>query len=259
MRIILVEEYIERRKLEEFRYKFLNYLKTINYKKFIMPSFLLLINLTSFMFLFTMINRKEEKIESNSKITYDAPVIEEIEKTDEETQVQEEIQESNECSNDNEEKIFVDIKGSVKTPGVYELNINSRVIDAIKASGGLNKDANTSYINLSKKLEDGDVIIIYSNKEIEEAEKQDNIIEVPCDCSNIKNETNEEETSNSKININTASLEELQTLNGIGESKAALIIEYRTSNGKFKSIEELKNVKGISEKIFSKIKENITT
>ena len=245
--------------MEEFRYKFLNYLKTINYKKFIMPSFLLLINLTSFMFLFTMINRKEEKIESNSKITYDAPVIEEIEKTDEETQVQEEIQESNECSNDNEEKIFVDIKGSVKTPGVYELNINSRVIDAIKASGGLNKDANTSYINLSKKLEDGDVIIIYSNKEIEEAEKQNNIIEVPCDCSNIKNETNEEETSNSKININTASLEELQTLNGIGESKAALIIEYRTSNGKFKSIEELKNVKGISEKIFSKIKENITT
>ncbi len=245
--------------MEEFRYKLLNYLKTINYKKFIMPSFLLLINLTSFMFLFTMINRKEEKIESNSKITYDAPVIEEIEKTDEETQVQEEIQESNECSNDNEEKIFVDIKGSVKTPGVYELNINSRVIDAIKASGGLNKDANTSYINLSKKLEDGDVIIIYSNKEIEEAEKQDNIIEVPCDCSNIKNETNEEETSNSKININTASLEELQTLNGIGESKAALIIEYRTSNGKFKSIEELKNVKGISEKIFSKIKENITT
>ena len=104
MRIILIEEYIERRKLEEFRYKFLNYLKTINYKKFIMPSFLLLINLSSFMFLFTMINRKEEKIESASKIAYDAPVIEEIEKTDEETQEQEEIKESNECSNDNEEK-----------------------------------------------------------------------------------------------------------------------------------------------------------
>lgn len=259
MRIILIEEYIERRKLEEFRYKFLNYLKTINYKKFIMPSFLLLINLSSFMFLFTMINRKEEKIESASKITYDAPVIEEIEKTDEETQKQEEIKESNECSN-NEEKIFVDIKGSVKTPGVYELNINSRVIDAIKASGGLNKDANTNYINLSKKLEDGDVIIIYSNKEVEKSQKQENIIEVPCDCSNIKNETKEEvKPSNNKININTASLEELQTLNGIGESKAALIIEYRTSNGKFKSIEELKNIKGISEKIFSKIKENITT
>ena len=233
--------------MEEFRYKFLNYLKTINYKKFIMPSFLLLINLSSFMFLFTMINRKEEKIESASKITYDAPVIEEIEKTDEETQEQEEIKESNECSN-NEEKIFVDIKGSVKTPGVYELNINSRVIDAIKASGGLNKDANTNYINLSKKLEDGDVIIIYSNKEVEESQKQENIIEVPCDCSNIKNETKEEvKPSNNKININTASLEELQTLNGIGESKAALIIEYRTSNGKFKSIEELKNIKGIIE------------
>ena len=91
-------------------------------------------------------------------------------------------------------------------------------------------------------------------------QKQENIIEVPCDCSNIKNETKEEvKPSNNKININTASLEELQTLNGIGESKAALIIEYRTSNGKFKSIEELKNIKGISEKIFSKIKENITT
>lgn len=244
--------------MEEFRYKFLNYLKTINYKKFIIPSFLLLINLTSSIFLFTMINRKEEKIESASKITYDAPVIEEIEKTDEEPQ--EEIKESNECSNDNEDKIFIDIKGSVKTPGVYELNTNSRVTDAIKASGGLNKDANTRYINLSKRLEDGDVIIIYSNKEIEESQKQENIIEVPCDCSNIKNEIKEETNpSNNKININTASLEELQTLNGIGESKAISIIEYRTSNGKFKSIEEIKNIKGISEKVFSQIKENITT
>lgn len=247
--------------MEELKYKFLNYLKNINYKQLIIPSFLLIINITSFLFLFTMINRKEEKIESKSKITYDAPVIDEKEETNDEIEeIEEEITDTNEINTSTEEKIFIDIKGSIKTPGVYELNANSRVIDAVKASGGLNKDANTKYINLSKKLKDGDVIIIYSNQEVEESSKQGNIIEVPCDCNNIYQEVTEDvKTSSSKININTASLEELQSLSGIGESKAALIIEYRTLNGKFKSIEELKNVKGISEKIFSNIKENITT
>lgn len=160
-------------------------------------------------------------------------------------------------------EIKIDIKGSVKKPGVYTLKENSRTNDAIIASGGLLKNANTRFINLSKILNDGDVIVIYSNEEIKKAQKEEKIIvETPCICEEIKNDScykeDKENEVISKININTATMNELTKLNGIGESKAKLIIEYRTKNGKFKDIKEIMNIKGISETIFSKIKENIT-
>ena len=160
-------------------------------------------------------------------------------------------------------EIKIDIKGSVKKPGVYTLKENSRTNDAIIASGGLLKNANTRFINLSKILNDGDVIVIYSNEEIKKAQKEERIIvETPCICEEIKNDScykeDKENEVISKININTATMNELIKLNGIGESKAKLIIEYRTKNGKFKDIKEIMNIKGISETIFSKIKENIT-
>lgn len=160
-------------------------------------------------------------------------------------------------------EIKIDIKGSVKKPGVYTLKENSRTNDAIIASGGLLKNANTRFINLSKILNDGDVIVIYSNEEIKKAQKEERIIvETPCICEEIKNDScykeDKENEVISKININTATMNELTKLNGIGESKAKLIIEYRTKNGKFKDIKEIMNIKGISETIFSKIKENIT-
>ncbi len=160
-------------------------------------------------------------------------------------------------------EIKIDIKGSVKKPGVYTLKENSRTNDAIIASGGLLKNANTRFINLSKILNDGDVIVIYSNEEIKKAQKEEKIIvETPCICEEIKNDScykeDKENEVISKININTATMNELIKLNGIGESKAKLIIEYRTKNGKFKDIKEIMNIKGISETIFSKIKENIT-
>ena len=173
-------------------------------------------------------------------------------------------------------KAKFEIKGEVKNPGVYEINENDRVIDAINKAGGLTEKANINNINLSKKLVDEMIIIIYSNKEIEEyfddLEKEKEIIkyqiiekQIPCPnisnnaCIDEKEEINseDEEVKNSIVNINEATKESLLTLPGIGESKADLIIKYRENN-KFESIEDIKNVKGIGESLFEKIKDYIT-
>lgn len=171
-----------------------------------------------------------------------------------------------------EEKIKVEIKGAVNVPGVYELDNNSRVIDVINIAGGLTENADISLINLSKKIFDEMVIIIYTKEEIqhynESKIKTEYVyIEVnncpdPINDSCIKEyeeeKTDNNEKSNNKVNINNATIEELTTLSGIGESKAKLIIEYREKNGLFKSVEELSNVKGIGESLIEKIKDNIT-
>ena len=191
----------------------------------------------------------------------------------------------NEVKDEKQENIIknilkVDIKGSVVNPGVYELEEGSRVIDLISLAGGLNTGANTDYINLSKTLENEMVIYIYSNEEIKSFnESKDKIESKECICEdkkydaciNIdKNNGNyllEENSEKSKesnainnelININSATLEQLTTLTGIGEAKAKAIIEYRNQNGKFSDISEITKVSGISEAIFAKIKEDIT-
>lgn len=174
-----------------------------------------------------------------------------------------------ERSPSNENLLKVDIKGQVNNPGIYSLKEGSRVIDVIEASGGLTENANTTVINLSKKIEDEMVIIIYSNDQVndfsktKEIEKQ--VIEncIKKDENSLQNDacikqTNEETNIDNKIiNINTATQEQLMTLSGIGESKAKDIISYRTQN-QFTSIEDIKNVPGIGESLFAKIKENIT-
>lgn len=153
-------------------------------------------------------------------------------------------------------KMYVDIKGSVNNPGVYEFKENDRVIDAINYAGGLNKYANTSNINLSQKLSSEMVIYVFSNKEIEDGSKASscstlcgvNVIEV--------NNCVDENNSSDKVNINNATLEELMTLTGIGESKAKNIIAYRAKE-KFKTIEDIKNISGIGDALFEKIKDRI--
>lgn len=167
-----------------------------------------------------------------------------------------------------EEFVYVDIKGMVKNPGIYKMNSSDRVNDVIIDAGGLLKGANTRYINLSKKVSDEMVIVIYSESEIEEKLSViDKVDEVPCLCESSINEScliNEsvseisEEQNSRLININTATKENLMTLPGIGESKAEDIIEYRNST-KFEKIEDIKEVSGIGESIFSKIKDLITT
>jgi len=162
------------------------------------------------------------------------------------------------------EEIIVDIKGHVNNPGVYSFKLkdNARINDLITKAGGLSKDADTSTINLSKKLEDEMIIIIYSKSEITNYQKtQDDLKKKLEICeSKLKNDACikvDNETKNAKININVAGVEELATLTGIGKSKAEAIIEYRKKN-KFKTINDIMNVDGIGESIFASIKDNIT-
>ena len=165
-----------------------------------------------------------------------------------------------------DESIKVDIKGAVVNPGVYEVTKNSRVSDVISLSGGLNKYADTSTINLSKSVYDEMVIIVYTKKEVEEALKGNieiKYVEKECVCQEITNNAcidNKEENNieTNKISLNNATISELTTLNGIGEAKAKLIIEYREANNGFKSIEELLNISGIGDSMYEKIKDFIT-
>ena len=175
--------------------------------------------------------------------------------------------------------LFVDVKGSVNNPGVYEMDVGKRVIDAINLAGGLTENADTINLNLSKKLSDEMYIVVYSKEEIysyNKNSKQDNE-EITCasqECvcpdvkndacintqGNVKNDNTKEDnqTSKEKVSINKASKEELMNLSGIGETKAEAIISYRNENGNFKNIEDIKNVSGIGEAVFEKIKDNIT-
>lgn len=175
-----------------------------------------------------------------------------------------------------EEKIKIDIKGAVLNPGVYELTSNSRVNDAIEISGGLTQDADTSVINLSKNLTDEMVIIIYTKEEVSEMlEGSTSIkyIEKECICPEIENDACidnvidnkpdnsndiDDYTSNNKISLNNATIDELMILPGIGEAKAKAIIAYREENGGFKTIEELLEVSGIGESTFNKIKDQLS-
>lgn len=173
-------------------------------------------------------------------------------------------------------KIQVDVKGAVVNPGVYSLNENSNVKEAIEKSGGLKENADTTYINLSKKLKDEMVIIIYTMEEInamKEGKENIVVVEGKCVCPNITNDgciqekdkvDNTGKASNSQndttqiINLNTATIEQLQTLSGIGASKARDIIAYREEHGGFQSISEITEVKGIGTATFEKIKDRLT-
>ena len=159
----------------------------------------------------------------------------------------------------------VDIKGAINLPGIYTMKSTSRVIDVINEAGGLTEAADTSVINLSKKIIDEMVIIIYTKEQVSNFSKvkeTEKIIQDKCnqiDENSLKNDAcikTEEITS--KISINTATKEVLMTLQGIGESKANDIIKYREENGLFNNIEDIKNVPGIGDNLFAQIKEDIT-
>lgn len=165
--------------------------------------------------------------------------------------------------------VTVDIKGYIKNPGIYQIECNKRVQDVIYLAGGVNKDADTSVINLGKKVYDEMVIVIYSKQQINsfqevkqvETKKQEICVseeKIKNDAC-ILNESNDkkEESITGPISINKALKEELMTLPGIGGSKADDIIEYRNSNGDFVTLEDIKNVKGIGDSVFDKIKDFI--
>ena len=146
------------------------------------------------------------------------------------------------------EKIYVYVCGEVLNPGVYECDLDDRVVDAINLAGGALDNSNLKNLNLADKLSDGLKIYVPNNNEVESEYSLDMAKDSSINGAN---------SSNSKVNINKASKEELMTLSGIGESKAAAIISYRNEKGAFKSIEEIKNISGIKEQAFEKIKDFI--
>lgn len=162
-------------------------------------------------------------------------------------------------------EIMVYITGEVKNPGIYELEENSRIKDVIEKAGGLKETADITDINLATILQDEDKITIptkdktmeekqnteriQSNKQSKTTEKSQNTTSISTNATG-KNQ-------NTKVNINTATQTELETLPGIGPSTASKIVSYRKENGKFKSIEEIKKVNGIGESKYKKIKELI--
>ena len=156
------------------------------------------------------------------------------------------------------ETIRVDVKGMVKKAGVYELAKDSIVNDAIKKAGGLTSKADTTNVNLSKSLTNEMVIYIPKKEEVTKSTVNDALVDKSNSVGFIDNESSNETTNTTtKVNINTATLKDLITLNGIGESKAQAILEYRTKNGYFKTLEDLKKVSGIGETAYEKIKDNI--
>ena len=150
-------------------------------------------------------------------------------------------------NNKHSSEIYIHIDGEVKNPGVYKMKNGDRVNDVIQAAGGLTDNADKSKINLAIKLKDEMKIYIYKIGE----EKNNS------DEKSIGDNTNPNSNNTKLININTASKDELCKLNGIGESKAKLIIEYREKK-KFTKIEDIIKVSGIGKKTFEKIKHNIT-
>jgi len=147
------------------------------------------------------------------------------------------------------ENIMVDVKGQVVRPGVYQSNTGERVIDIIGRAGGLTKQADQTQVNFAQHVEDEMVIYIPGKGEDESTIPQPTVSSGTVSVGT--------EQKQGKININKADGQELQNLPGIGPAKAAAIIEYRNASGPFKTIEDLKNISGIGDKTFEKLKDLI--
>lgn len=195
----------------------------------------------------------------NNYYAKDEEVIDIFKDNDEQEETQDSILDIDEKKEDDIEKVVVDIKGMILNPGVYEVSSSSRVNDVIELAGGLIDGADTSLINLAKIVFDEMTIIIYSNDEVLEKYKDEICV---CECPLISNDAcTSSDSSNSAsglVNINTAGMDELMKVSGIGEAKADSIIRYREENGRFKTIEDIMNVSGIGESLFEKIKNYIT-
>lgn len=157
-----------------------------------------------------------------------------------------------------ENKIKVHVAGYVEEEGMVELAEGARIADALEAAGGATLEADLSRVNLAYVLQDGQKIYIPSILEVEEEEEEEEYITEG--SGGVILEEGEEEKNNEaegKVNINTATQTELETLNGIGPSTASKIIEYRKQNGNFQSIEEIQNVSGIGDSKYESIKDDI--
>ncbi len=183
--------------------------------------------------------------------------------------VVEKSEKSEKTTNEETNKIVVHVSGAVNQEGIIELQENSRISDAINVAGGLKENADTKHINLAFKLEDGMKIYIPTIEETKEQntqiQNQNRIDETSKYVTSSSGVVQEEQTNgqqseqkkNEKININTATQTELETLPGIGPATSLKIINYREENGKFETIEEIKEVSGIGDAKYENIKDLI--
>ena len=152
------------------------------------------------------------------------------------------------ASSDAQKTIFVHVAGRVASSGLYELPDKARLQQAIEAAGGFSEDADTDSLNLARTLSDGEQIIVPGRAESDQGGGAE---------TTSAGATAASGQASSKVNINTASSEALQTLKGIGASTAQRIIDDRTANGPYKTIEDLKRVSGIGDKRFAAIESDI--
>lgn len=148
------------------------------------------------------------------------------------------------------EACYVYVCGAVEAPGVYMLNTGDRIYEAIALAGGLTEEANASTVNQAEMVSDGQMIFVPTREEAAAG-----IVSVS--EMGVENTSEQESVSDGKVNLNTATLAELMTLSGIGESKAQSILDYRNKNGAFSSVEEIMNVDGIKEGLYNRIKDSI--
>ena len=217
-----------------------------NKKKIIITIILIIAVLVMFI-IYLVTNEK-----SFDEYNFNEIILEEDSKTIETVPSEVENKFQNESQANEVNEIVIHITGAVKKEGIVYLREGDRVIDAIKKAGGETKEADLGQVNLAYVLSDGQKIYIpRKNEKIDEY--------IISDSNNSYKVNNQSELkTKEKININSASEDELDTLPGIGPSIAKKIIDYRNENGKFSSIEDLKNVSGIGEAKFSDIKDSIT-
>lgn len=144
-----------------------------------------------------------------------------------------------------EEFIYVYVCGAVQNPDVYRVNTESRLFEVIGLAGGFTPEADRASLNLARTVTDGEQIVVYT-------------VEETANKMTLVSENEAAQSDSGLVNINKASLAELTGISGIGESRAQAIIDYREKNGGFRSVEEIKNVDGIKDGLFSKIKDYIT-
>ena len=189
-----------------------------------------------------MMLQREQKQENNIQQLMEQTSYSSSSKTEKSKQRSE-----NDQGDKNEGMVTVDVKGAVKKPGVYQLKSSSRVHDALLKAGGMTDEADLKSINQDQKLVDEAVVYV--------AKVGENVVDV---TTNTSASTATSQAKAGLVNLNTATEADFQTISGIGQKRAQDIIAYREANGKFKSVDDLKNVTGIGAKTLEKLKEYVT-
>ena len=163
-------------------------------------------------------------------------------------------------------EIAIHVTGAVRSPGVYYLSTDARVHEAIEKAGGKTDRADLHSLNLAAKVRDGEQIYVPEIREVPDAGQATPVSSAAKDFTSPSSAASPQppvkrsaSSDGSRININTATSQELQTIRGIGPTMARRIIEYRQTSGGFSTVDDLTNVKGIGEKTLEKIRDSVTT